>query len=240
VSCVIPALNEERNIPWVLERLPEAVEEVILIDGNSTDDTVAVSARVRPDIRVIGQDQPGKGAALRAGFEAAEGDVIVMLDADCSMDPTEIDHLLARLDEGYDLVKGSRFLGDGGTADMEQLRRWGNARLLKMVNRLYRASFTDLCYGYMAFRRSILPKLDLQSQGFEIETEIVVRALQCRLRVVEIPSFEHPRAHGRSNLRTWRDGRRVAGTLLRHRFSAAEPTTRRPVGLEVVSERAEA
>jgi glycosyltransferase involved in cell wall biosynthesis len=220
VSCVIPALNEERNICWVLDRMPDLVDEVILVDGDSTDETVAVSRSMRPDIRVIGQDRRGKGAALRAGFDAARGDAVVMIDADCSMDPTEIERFLDRLDEGFDLVKGSRFLGPGGTTDMEAVRRWGNAALLGMVNTLYGADFTDLCYGYIALRRDALRRIQLRSDGFEIETEIVVRALRARLRVAEIPSFEFPRAFGDSNLRTFRDGRRVLTTLMRHRFGA--------------------
>jgi len=224
VSCVIPAMNEARNIGWVLERLPDLIDEVVLIDGDSTDDTVAVSLSVRPDIRVVGQERRGKGAALRAGFEAARGDTIVMIDADRSMDPVEIPQFLALLDEGFDLVKGSRFMEGAGTTDMEMVRRFGNAVLRDMVNVLFRASFTDLCYGFIAFRREALPQLDLRTDGFEIETEIVVRALKAGLRVGEVPSFEAPRGHGESNLRTWRDGSRVAHTLLRHRFA------RRPEG----------
>ena len=227
VSCVIPALNEERNIGWVLERLPEVVDEVILVDGDSTDDTVAVSVEARPDLRIVGQDRRGKGAALRAGFDAARGDVVVMIDADRSMDPLEIQRFLDRIDEGYDLVKGSRFMAGAGTTDMEPIRKWGNGVLRNMVNTLFGADFTDLCYGYIAFRRDVLERLALQTDGFEIETEIIVRALNTGLRIAEVPSFEAPRAHGESNLRTWRDGRRVASTLLRHRFSrrAGRPAT---------------
>ena len=197
VSLVIPAMNEGRNIGWVLERLPAVIDEVILVDGNSTDDTIAVSRAVRPDIRVIGQDRPGKGAALRAGFAAARGDVIVMIDADRSMDPAEIERFLALIGEGYDLVKGSRFMGDGGTTDMERIRRYGNAALRGLANSLYRTRFSDLCYGFMAFRR----------------------ACRCGLRIGEVASFEQPRAHGESNLNTWRDGTRVLRVMLAHRFA---------------------
>ena len=221
VSCVVPALNEERNIAAVLRHLPSLIDEVILVDGDSWDETVAVSRAVRPDIRVVGQDRRGKGAALRAGFAAATGDVIVMIDADGSMDPAEIERFLATLDAGYDLVKGSRFLAEGATTDMEAVRRWGNAGLRDMVNALYGAAFTDLCYGYIAFRRSVLAQLNLRADGFEIETEIAVRALRAGLRIAEIPSIEAPRAYGESNLRTWRDGSRVLRTLLRHRFTSA-------------------
>lgn len=223
VSLVIPAMNEERNIPWVLKRIPSCVDEVILVDGNSVDRTVAVSRALRPDIRVVGQSRPGKGNALRSGFAAARGDVIVMIDADCSMDPAEIGRYLALLEEGFDLVKGSRFMDGGGTDDMELLRRCGNGALRGLVNGLYGSRFTDLCYGYSAFRRDSLPRMALASDGFEIETEIIVRAIKSGLRIAEVPSFEAPRAHGESNLNTWRDGRRVLRTLLHHRFTRRGP-----------------
>jgi len=226
VSLVVPALNEARNISWVLERIPDLVDEVILVDGSSTDDTVAVSRAIRPDIRVVGQDRPGKGAALRAGFAAARGEVIVMIDADRSMDPEEIERYVDQVRAGYDLVKGSRFMDSGGTEDMEAIRRWGNGVLNGLVNVLYRADFTDLCYGYVALRRDRLTDLALRADGFEIETEIVVRALRAGLKVTEVPSFESPRAFGESNLNTWRDGQRVLRTLLRHRFARASSSRR--------------
>src|SRR5215210_2205642 len=168
VSLVIPTLNEERNVPWVLERLPDCVDEVILVDGRSTDDTVAVASRVRPDIRVVFEGRPGKGAALRAGFAAARGEYVVMIDADGSMDPAEIGLFVALLRDGSDFVKGSRFLRGGGTTDMSPLRKMGNAGLRGAVNTLYGTRFTDLCYGFMAFRRSRLQALELESDGFEI------------------------------------------------------------------------
>ena len=219
VSVVIPARNEAGNIRWVLDRIPADIDEVILVDGDSTDDTVAVSVATRPDIRVIRQDGLGKGAALRAGFAAAGGDVVVMIDADRSMDPEEIWRYLALLDEGYDLVKGSRFMAEGGTSDMVWVRRCGNAALRGLANSLYRTRFTDLCYGYMAFRRDQLDKLALEADGFEIETEIVVRAVRSGLRICEVPSFEDLRGEGESKLNTWRDGTRVLRVMLALRFT---------------------
>lgn len=217
VSLVVPALNEGQNIGWVLERIPGLVDEVILVDGDSTDDTIAISREIRPDILVLTQGQPGKGAALRAGFEAARGEVVVMIDADRSMDPAEIERFVECIRAGHDLVKGSRFIEGGGTKDMERTRRIGNGVLKSLVNVLYRAEFSDLCYGYVAFRRDRLEDLALTADGFEIEAEIVCRALRAGLKIAEVPSFEAPRAYGESNLNTWRDGTRVLRTLLRHR-----------------------
>ena len=230
LSVVIPAKNEAKNIAWVLERLPSCADEVVLVDGQSTDGTVDVAHRVRPDIRVVAEERPGKGAALRAGFAAARGDFIVMIDADGSMDPAEIEGCRERLHErrtggragragDCDFVKGSRFTAGGGTSDMTALRRMGNAALLTLTNWLYGVRFTDLCYGLCGFRRDVLEDLELTADGFEIETEMIVRAVKTGQRIGEIPSFESPRLSGESNLNTWRDGMRVLATLLRERFS---------------------
>src|SRR6266446_10936580 len=103
LSVVVPAKNEARNIGWGLERIPASVDEVVLVDGRSTDRTVEVARAIRPDIVVVRDDEPGKGAALRAGFEAATGDFVVMLDADGSMNPGEIEGFVGLLESGHDL-----------------------------------------------------------------------------------------------------------------------------------------
>jgi glycosyltransferase involved in cell wall biosynthesis len=217
VSVVIPTLNEAANIGWVLERMPRGIDEVLIVDGRSTDDTVAAALAVRPDARVVIERRPGKGAALRAGFAAATGSIVVMLDADGSMHPDEIPRLVAKVTEGYDLVKGSRFMTGGGTADISRLRAAGNLLLLTLVNHRYGCRFTELCYGLMAMRRTVIGAMGLQADGFEIETEIVLGSLRQGLRVAEVPSFEAARRAGRSNLRTFRDGGRVLREVLRSR-----------------------
>jgi glycosyltransferase involved in cell wall biosynthesis len=214
---VIPALNEERNIGWVLDRLPDAVDEVIIVDGLSTDRTADVALASRPDAQIVHEMQRGKGAALRAGFAQARGRYVVMLDADGSMHPNEIGRYVAALDEGFDLVKGSRFLADGGTADISRLRAAGNFALLAAANVMFGERFTELCYGYMALRRSAIPRLRLTASGFEIETQIVAHALRAGLKVAEVPSFEAARRSGGSNLRTFPDGARVLRELIRAR-----------------------
>lgn len=214
VSLVIPARNEAHNLGWVLERIPAGIDEVILVDGFSTDATLAMAKFCRPSIRSVTQDRPGKGAALQAGFAAARGDIIVMIDADGSMDPQEIPHYIWCLEHGFDFVKGSRFVAGGGSLDITPLRRAGNHALIMLVNQRFHAHLTDLCYGFCAFHRWWLPSLDLSRPGFEVETEMTLHALTAGLRVAEVPSVELPRRSGQSSLRTFRDGWRVLKTIL--------------------------
>ncbi|MGB8387931.1 glycosyltransferase family 2 protein [Mycobacterium sp.] len=219
VSLVIPARNEARNIAWVLEQVTDKVTEIILVDGNSTDVTLVTARRCRPDVRVVPQQGAGKGSALRTGFLAATGDVIVMMDADGSMSPSEIPHYVHFLANGYDFVKGSRFITGGASLDITWIRRLGNRFLLAVFNSLYHGHLTDLCYGFCAFDRHYLEHLHLSATGFEIEAEMTVRAMQAGLRIAEVPSLELPRRNGESNLHAIRDGIRVLRTVLRHHRS---------------------
>lgn len=223
VSVVIPTLNEARNLEHVLPKVPTWVDELIIVDGRSTDETVATARALRPDARVVMQSGRGKGNALRAGFQAATGDIIVMLDADGSMNPAEIGQFVRFLRDGADYVKGSRFLQGAGSTDITWLRQFGNGCLTTAVRVLFGGRYSDLCYGYNAFWRHHLPALALDSDGFEIETEMNVRALKAGLRVMEIHSFELERIHGSSNLRTFPDGWRVLKTIMRERFGAPGP-----------------
>ncbi len=203
-------------MPLVLPRIPEWVGEVILVDGNSTDDTIAVAKDLMPEIVVIQQSRNGKGDALRLGFAAAHGDIIVTLDADGSADPAEIGDFVGALLSGADFVKGTRFAVGGGTDDMEWYRKAGNWGLLQLVRLRFGARFTDLCYGYNAFWRDVLQHINLEDfDGFEIETAMSIQALRSKLRVEEIPSKEYKRVNGESHLRTIPDGWRVLKTIVK-------------------------
>ncbi|MDH2347387.1 glycosyltransferase family 2 protein [Bradyrhizobium sp. SSUT77] len=216
MSFVVPTLNEAKNLPWLLPRIPNWAHEIIIVDGRSTDDTVAVARRLR-DVKVVMEPRRGKGAALQAGFRAATGDIIVMIDADGSMVPEEAVVFVSTLIAGADLVKGSRFLQGAGTDDMSLFRMLGNWGLTQIVRLLYGGVFSDLCYGYMAFWTKHVVTLDCDCDGFEIETLINVRALKNHLNIVEVASFEAPRISGESNLRAIPDGWRVLKTILRER-----------------------
>ncbi|MFF4188387.1 glycosyltransferase family 2 protein [Streptomyces sp. NPDC001691] len=224
VSVVIPAMNEAENLPHVFKTLPDWIHEVVLVDGNSTDDTVQVARELWPDVKVVKQVGKGKGDALISGFAACTGDIIVMVDADGSADGEEIVSYVSALVGGADFAKGSRFANGGGTDDMTPIRKLGNAVLCAIVNRKFGARYTDLCYGYNAFWKHCLDKIVLDCSGFEIETLINVRIVKAGLRVQEVPSYEYNRIHGVSNLSAVRDGIRVLKVILREK---AVPRSRR-------------
>lgn len=219
VSAIVPTLNEAENLPHVLKKMPDGVSELIVVDGHSTDSTVGVAQALRPDARIVLQNGRGKGNALACGFAAARGDILVMIDADGSTDPSEIPGFIAPLFSGADFVKGSRYLDGGGSADITTIRSLGNRLLGASVNLMFGTSYTDLCYGYNAFWRRCLPQLHVDCDGFEVETIINVRAAKAGLTVVEVPSYENSRIHGLSNLNAWRDGKRVLRAIMSERFS---------------------
>ncbi|GAA3425501.1 hypothetical protein GCM10018953_26840 [Streptosporangium nondiastaticum] len=220
VSVVVPALNEAANLPHVFATLPPWIDEVILVDGNSTDGTVAVARSLRPGLRVVTQTRKGKGNALAEGFAAATGDIIVMIDADGSTDGHEIFAFVTALVEGADFAKGSRYAPGGGSDDLSPLRSLGNRALTLVTNQLHGTRYTDLCYGYNAFWARHLDALGLDCDGFEVETLMNIRAARAGLVIREVPSHERSRIHGVSNLNAVRDGWRVLRTILREHRSA--------------------
>lgn len=227
VSVVIPALNEAKNLRYVLPLIPSMVSEVIVVDGHSIDDTIAVIEQlrttIRPTIHIIMQAGRGKGDALRLGFAACAGDIIVMLDADGSTDPREIPLFVEALIRGNDFAKGSRCLLGGGSHDFSLLRRLGNYGLRKLVNLLFRTRFSDLCYGYNAFWRYCLDYIEIDCDGFEVETFMHLRAHKANLRIVEVPSVEYRRIYGKSNLHAFSDGWGVLSTIVKERSKGFSP-----------------
>ena len=217
VSVVLPTLNEELNLPHVLDAMPRDIAELIVVDGNSVDGTVDVARELWPSARILHQTGKGKGNALSCGFLAAKGDIVVMLDADGSTDPAEIPRFVAALLTGADFAKGTRFVTGGGSSDITGTRRLGNRCLSGIVNSLWDTNYSDLCYGFNAFWRRCLPEILADCSGFEVETLMNIRLARSKLRVVEVPSFEGERLHGSSNLRAVRDGIRVLRTIAAER-----------------------
>lgn len=218
ITLIIPTLNEEGNLPHILPKIPSIVDEVIIVDGYSTDTTVAVVAKLCPHARIIYQEGKGKGGALRTGFKCATGDIITTIDADGSMNPDEIPSFIEPLRDGHDFVKGSRFIRGGGTDDAPAHRLFGNWILAKITNLLYRSKYTDVTYGYNALSRHCLEKIQLKSSGFSIETEMAIKVKKAGLRITEVPSFESARISGQAKLHSLRDGWRILKTILGERF----------------------
>lgn len=223
VSVIIPALNEAKNLQHVFSLIPDAVHEVIVVDGHSTDGTIETARRLRPDAVIVHQDGHGKGNALRCGFAAASGDAIVAIDADGSTDPSEIPAFVGALQAGAEYVKGSRFLPGAGTDDMTRIRKLGNWAFVVLARIMYGARYSDFTYGYTAFWRRCLPTLDLRSDGFEIECEMTLRAVQTGLKVVEVACFERPRYAGEAHLRPLPDGWRILRHMMREWIDERPP-----------------
>jgi glycosyltransferase involved in cell wall biosynthesis len=200
VSVVIPALNEADCLPHVLPRLPGWIDEILLVDGASTDGTVEVARGLRPDVHIVTQQGRGKGAALRAGVRSATGDIIVTLDADGSTDPAEIPAFVGALLAGADFAKGSRFLQGAGSSDMNSVRRVGNWAFAVLANVLFRTRFSDLTYGYNAVWARHREALALEIDGWPNEIISNIRVADRGLKVVEVASFEHSRVAGEAKL----------------------------------------
>ncbi len=217
ISIVIPTLNEEENIHKVIkgvqEVLSDRTHEIIVVDGYSKDKTVKIAKSMGATILY---DNIGKGSALIKGLHAANGKILISMDADLSNKPLELLLLVAGIEAGYDICMGSRFLMGGGSDDMPFVRRLGNSFFVFLVNLLYKARYTDLCYGYRSFSSQAIKRLALSEKGFGIETEISIKARKANLKILEVPSYEKKRAAGVGKLRTFSDGYIILKTIFKN------------------------
>jgi glycosyltransferase involved in cell wall biosynthesis len=218
ISIIIPTLNEAENIDEVIYKLRQVgCRDILIIDGNSVDGTVERAKRL--GAKVVMQDGRGKGLALRQAFANGyvDGDIIIIMDADGSMDPGEIPRFVRAIKSGAGVAKGSRFLPKGQSEDITAMRRVGNKLLVGILNFLFLTKYTDLCYGFIAFGRGALRRISprLTSEYFEIEAEVCIRAKKLGIKVVEVPSFERARRCGKSNLNTFKDGFRILELIVR-------------------------
>jgi glycosyltransferase involved in cell wall biosynthesis len=206
VSLIIPTLNEAESIAQVLPRVPDTVDEIVIVDANSNDNTLDVVAAVCPRAVRVTQHGRGKGDALIQGVRASHGDIIITMDADGSMAPEFIPELAALLIEGADFVKGSRVLRGGGSADFTLVRRLGNWALTVATNLLHGTRYTDITYGLNAYWRHVVDDLGELSSGFQFEIQAAIRAGRRGMHVAEAPCYEAARIGGKSKLHPFRDG----------------------------------
>jgi glycosyltransferase involved in cell wall biosynthesis len=219
VSVVIPCLDEAEGISQCVRDAQEAFArnglegEVIVVDNGSTDGSAVLASEAGG--RVVSETRRGYGSALRAGFAAATGGYIIMADADGSYDFAEIGRFVDQLDLGADIVVGDR-MGDIEQGAMPWVHRYiGNPILSGLLNVLFRTQIHDAHCGMRAFRRDVLPRLELQADGMELASEMVIRASKSGLVMRELPITYRCRV-GRSKLSRFRDGWRHLRLLLVH------------------------
>lgn len=220
ITALICTLNEEKNLPYVLPRIPGFVNEILLVDGHSTDNTLAVARELIPEITILQQPGKGKGDALWYGIRQAAGDIIVTLDADGATDPAEMSRFIEPLLNGYDFVKGSRFTR-GVPGHKPWYRILGNFIITFTFNAVFRKRFTDLCSGYNAFKKSAVTAAlePWPADGYENEPFINSRITRKRIKVIEIGHEEKARVEGEVKELSWRQGRKAIKSILRERFS---------------------
>jgi len=216
ISVIICTLNEENNLPKVLTKIPSWVDEIILVDGHSTDNTVCVAKSILPTIRVLYQPGGGKDDAMKHGFRNARGDIIVTLDADGSTDPVQIPEFVYPLLNGYDFTKGSRFLE--ANLSMPLHRKLGNKMLVALTNLLYGTKYTDVCCGYNAFWKKCLSNINLSDGHFDYEPVLHVKIKRAGLRVAEVQCDDRGRISGNSKLPMLTQGLKAAIAILHQRL----------------------
>jgi glycosyltransferase involved in cell wall biosynthesis len=232
LSVVIPAFNEERTIAQVLDAVREVdlgsldVElerEIIVVDDGSTDRTRGILAEYAslPEVHVLLHDRNrGKGAAVRTGFAAVTGEIVIIQDADAEYDPQEYARLLEPIVRGRaDVVYGSRLSGGQPQRVYMFWHLVGNRFLTLLTNILFNSTLTDMETGYKVFRRQVVDSFRLRENDFRIEPEMTAQVLQNpRLRVYELPISYYGRTYEEGKKITWRDGLKAVATLIRCRL----------------------
>ncbi|MGI8558780.1 MAG: glycosyltransferase family 2 protein [Solirubrobacteraceae bacterium] len=213
ISLILPALNEAEGLSVILPRLPELIDDVIVVNGPSQDRTVEVVRTLRPDAVVVQQLGRGKGNAIKHGLAVADGDMIVTMDADGSMNPEDIPAFVGALHAGADFVKGSRTLPGGGSSDFTWLRRAGNDALTRVANVVFGAAYTDITYGFNAYWSWTIRHLGRLADGFEFEIQAAIRAVVVGMRTAEVPAHEPARVGGVSKLNPFVDGAAILRVL---------------------------
>ena len=221
MTFLIPAYNEGGTIATVIEQvqaLPFA-KQVIVIDDGSTDGTAEV-VEALDGVLLLRQANRGKGAAVRAGIPHAEGEIVVIQDADLEYDPADVPALIEPILDGRaDVVYGSRLSGGRPQRAYLFWHRVGNRFLSLVAGVLFNTTLSDMETGYKAFRRDVLASLDLRENGFGIEPEVTGRICKQRLRIYELPVSYYGRTYDEGKKITWRDGFRALWVLVRVRVS---------------------
>jgi glycosyltransferase involved in cell wall biosynthesis len=220
VSFLVPAYNEAATIVDVLERVDglDLEKQIVVVDDGSTDGTGDLVERWRgrrEDVVLVRQANGGKGAAVRAAIPHADGDIVVIQDADLEYDPADVPSLIEPIERGVaDVVFGSRLSGGKPQRAYLFWHLVGNRFLSLLTNVLYNTTLSDMETGYKAFRTDVLRSLDLHQNDFAIEPEITAKVCKRKLRVYELPIAYYGRTYGEGKKITWRDGFKAIRVLL--------------------------
>jgi glycosyltransferase involved in cell wall biosynthesis len=224
LSIVMPVYNERNTIKEILRRvkqvdLGDIEREIVIVDDGSTDGTRDILAMEEDSVtRVIYHPgNRGKGAAVRSGFEAATGDLIIIQDADLEYDPDDYPRLLDPVVKGKaQVVFGSRFTGP--RKNMLFWHYLGNRFLALLTNVLYNTTLSDMETCYKLFTRQALEGIELRSNHFDIEPELTAKILKKKIRIFEVPISYAGREMEEGKKITWRDGMPALWTLVKYRF----------------------
>jgi glycosyltransferase involved in cell wall biosynthesis len=220
VTLVIPTKNEDRTIQDVIERVRPYADEILVVDGHSTDDTRRIALEQGARVELDGGR--GKGDGIRTAIDKAKGDVLVFIDADGSHEPSDIPKILGPiLGDRADLVIGSR--GTGGSDESFGtipyfLRNTGGHLILLAINYRFGVRLTDSQNGFRAIRTEVARALDLQEDVTTIEQEMLIKALKRGYRVTEVPSHEYRRRYGCSRIVLWRVWHVYVWSVLKNLF----------------------
>ena len=221
LSVIVPCHNEAASIGPVLRRLRAAVPEaeVIVVDDGSTDGTALEACRV-PGVKLISrQRNGGKGVALRQGIAAATGDVLVLMDGDGQDAPEDLLLLLDQVRAGHAFVNGSKFIGAMEEGAISTPNYWGNRFMSGLISLLFGATITDSQSGFRAMTRQVAQGMKLSSAQYEIETEMLCRALKSGVGVAEIPVTRKARSGGKTGFKRVRNGLRILAMILKERVT---------------------
>lgn len=223
LSVIIPVYNEVESIREIVKRVQgtKLAWEIVLIDDGSIDGTRDLLKEMdgKGNVRVILHEKnQGKGAAVRTGFEAARGEILLIQDADLEYDPRDYPTLLKPLEEGIaDVVYGSRFLG-GPRRVVMFWHMVANYLLTFMTNILYNTILSDMETGYKVFRRKVIEGMPLHAKRFDFEPEFTAKVLKRKYRIFEVPISFNPRDYSEGKKIKLKDAFEAVWTLLKYRF----------------------
>lgn len=230
ISVIVPTLNEAGSIEDILRRISQQeVDEILVVDGYSTDGTVELVEKL--GYRLVFQEGRGLGKAIEMGIKCTKGDLIIIIDADGSHNPTDIPKLLGKINDGFDLVIASRYISgprlrgfffatcQSSSYDDTFIREIGNRIFTYLCRNFYHLEVHDVLMGYKAFRRGIFDKVKLDEHGQQFDAEILIKAKKAGFRIGEVPVIEHRRIHGKSKLSVPYHGFKVLWVIIKELFT---------------------